>query len=142
MVSDDFRRCKWFTRGWTLQELLAPTNLIFFDKEWNLRGLKMDLEEEIEAITGINRWVLNGSTPLSTIPLAKRMSWAAGRQTTRIEDMAYCLLGIFDINMPMIYGEGSRAFIRLQEEILKKNHRLISLRLASQRKHSMPRHIS
>jgi hypothetical protein len=102
----------------------------------------MDLEEEIEAITGINRWVLNGSTPLSTIPLAKRMSWAAGRQTTRIEDMAYCLLGIFDINMPMIYGEGSRAFIRLQEEILKKNHRLISLRLASQRKHSMPRHIS
>jgi hypothetical protein len=93
---------------------------MFFDEEWNLRGLKMDLEEEIEAITGINRGVLNGSTPLSTISLAKRMSWAAERQTTRIEDMAYCLLGIFDINMPMIYGEGSKAFIRLQEEILKK----------------------
>lgn len=120
VVSDDFRECRWFTRGWTLQELIAPTNLMFFDKEWNLRGVKMDLEEEIEAITGINRWVLNGSTPLSTISLAKRMSWAAGRQTTRVEDMAYCLLGIFDVNMPMIYGEGSRAFIRLQEEILKK----------------------
>jgi hypothetical protein len=76
-VSDDFRECRWFTRGWTLQELIAPTNLMFFDKEWNLRGVKTDLEGEIEAITGINRLVLNGSTPLSTIALAKRMSWAA-----------------------------------------------------------------
>ena len=119
-ASDELRKFRWFTRGWTLQELIAPATLVFFDQEWNLRGMKEDLGKEIEAITGIDEWVLNGSTPLSTIPLAKRMSWAAGRNTTRVEDVAYCLLGIFDVNMPMIYGEGSRAFVRLQEEILKK----------------------
>ena len=80
---------------------------------------------EIEAITGVEAWVLlledgEASTAISQVPLAKRMYWAVKRQTTRIEDVAYCLLGIFDVNMPMIYGEGSKAFIRLQEEILKK----------------------
>ncbi|KAH9218265.1 heterokaryon incompatibility protein-domain-containing protein [Leptodontidium sp. 2 PMI_412] len=115
-----FRDSRWFKRGWTLQELIAPTALVFFDKEWNMQGTKMDLFEDIESITGIDQWVLNGSAPLSAISLAKRMSWAAGRTTTRVEDLAYCLLGIFEVNMPMIYGEGSRAFVRLQEEILKK----------------------
>lgn len=119
--SYDFRECRWFKRGWTLQELIAPTNLLIFDEAWNLVGAKSDFEEEIARITGISRWVLNGSMPLSSIPLAKRMSWAAGRQTTRVEDMTYCLLGIFDVNMPMIYGEGSRAFVRLQEDILKRS---------------------
>lgn len=117
---EDLQDCRWFTRGWTLQELIAPTTLLFFDQDWNPIGTKEELDAEIEIITGIVPWVLNGLMPLSTIPLAKRMSWAAGRQTCRVEDMAYCLLGIFDVNMPMIYGEGSRAFARLQEEILKK----------------------
>lgn len=119
-ILNDLQRCKWFTRGWTLQELIAPTNLLFLDEEWKLRGTKIDLAQEIEAITGVDRWALNDSTLLATIPLAKRMSWAAGRQTTRVEDLAYCLMGIFDVNMPMIYGEGTKAFIRLQEEVLKK----------------------
>jgi hypothetical protein len=88
-------------QGWTLQELIAPPNLIFFDKEWNFRGTKLDLDAEIEEITRIDQWILNGLNPLSSIVLAKRMSWAAGRETTRIEDSAYCLLGIFDVNMPM-----------------------------------------
>jgi Heterokaryon incompatibility protein (HET) len=114
------RKCRWWTRGWTLQELIAPTNLIFVDEGWNVVGTKLDLADAIEAITGISRWVLNGQIPLSSIPLAKRMSWAAARETTRVEDKAYCLLGIFDVNIPMIYGEGSKAFIRLQEEILSK----------------------
>jgi hypothetical protein len=117
---DELRLCRWFTRGWTLQELVAPTTLVFIDQEWNLRGTKEELGKVIATITGIDEWVLNGSTLLSTIPLARRMSWAAGRNTTRVEDVAYCLLGIFEVNMPMIYGEGSRAFARLQEEILKK----------------------
>lgn len=88
-------------QGWTLQELIAPPNLIFFDKGWNFRGTKLDLDAEIEEITRIDQWILNGSNPLSSIFLAKRISWAAGRETTRIEDSAYCLLGIFDVNMHM-----------------------------------------
>ncbi|PMD47006.1 HET-domain-containing protein [Hyaloscypha variabilis F] len=119
IVLDDLRKCRWFKRGWTLQELIAPKNLLFLDEEWNPIGTKEDLAQDIENITGIDHWVLNGYVLLRAIPLAKRMSWVAGRQTTRIEDHAYCLMGIFDVNMPMIYGEGSKAFIRLQEEILK-----------------------
>ncbi|KAK5733270.1 hypothetical protein LTR17_009879 [Elasticomyces elasticus] len=113
-----FSKCRWFTRGWTLQELIAPAHLLFYDREWNLRGTKDELAGEIEAITGVDQWVLTCAAPLSTIPLGKRMSWAASRHTTRTEDEAYCLLGIFEVNMPMIYGEGSKAFLRLQEEIL------------------------
>jgi hypothetical protein len=114
------RECKWWTRGWTLQELIAPTNLIFFDGSWDFVGDKSGLAVEIEDITGISEWVLSGSESVSSIPLAKRMSWAAARETTRVEDKAYCLLGIFEVNIPMIYGEGSKAFIRLQEEILSQ----------------------
>jgi len=112
--------CRWFTRGWTLQELIAPKNLLFFDDGWNLIGAKAQLGVKIQVITGISQQILVGSEPHSSAPLAKRMFWAAKRQTTRVEDKAYCLLGIFDVNMPMIYGEGSRAFFRLQEEILRK----------------------
>lgn len=117
---DGLHKCKWFTRGWTLQELIAPANLTFIDSSWNVVGTKADLADEVETITGISRGVLDGSTALQSIPLAKRMYWAAARHTTRVEDKAYCLLGIFDVNMPMIYGEGSRAFKRLQEEVLRK----------------------
>lgn len=115
-----FGKCRWWTRGWTLQELIAPPNVIFVDQEWNVVGTKVDLGEVIESITGVSQWVLNGLSPISAVPLAKRMSWAANRDTTRVEDKAYCLLGIFDVNIPMIYGEGATAFIRLQEAILNK----------------------
>jgi hypothetical protein len=116
----DVGKSLWFTRGWTLQELIAPTNVLFYDADWNILETKENVAAEVEAITGIDQGVLRGYTSLTKIPLAKRMSWAAKRETTRIEDMAYCLLGIFDVNMPMLYGEGPRAFARLQEEILKK----------------------
>jgi hypothetical protein len=119
-ASGDVGKSRWFTRGWTLQELIAPTNVLFYDADWNILETKENVAEEIEAITGIDQGVLRGYTSLTKIPLAKRMSWAARRETTRVEDLAYCLLGIFDVNMPMLYGEGSRAFARLQEEILKK----------------------
>ena len=109
---------RWFSRGWTLQELLAPVKLQFFDKSWNSIGMKEDHMNAISVITNIDLFALNGGD-LRRLSIARRMSWAANRQTTRIEDMAYCLLGIFDINMPLLYGEGAKAFIRLQEEILK-----------------------
>lgn len=113
--------CKWFTRGWTLQELIAPTEVVFYDKTWRDRGNKRDLSAEIARISGVSSRILIGNQNLDEIPVAVRMSWAARRETTRIEDLAYCLLGIFNVNMPMLYGEGQKAFIRLQEEIIKEN---------------------
>jgi hypothetical protein len=109
---------KWFTRGWTLQELLAPTSVVLFDATWNVIGTKDGLADRISQITNINRYYLNRET-VSEASIAERMSWASTRSTKRTEDIAYCLLGIFDINMPLLYGEGSNAFRRLQEEIMK-----------------------
>ncbi|KAF2008646.1 HET-domain-containing protein [Aaosphaeria arxii CBS 175.79] len=118
-----FRTSRWFTRGWTLQELIAPYDVIFFDHAWQCIGSKRQFPSEISRITGIKAPYLGlrdrPAKQLSQASVAERMSWAAKRQTTRKEDMAYCLLGIFDINMPMLYGEGEGAFIRLQEEIMK-----------------------
>ncbi|UKZ73057.1 hypothetical protein TrVFT333_000697 [Trichoderma virens FT-333] len=115
-------KCRWFTRGWTLQELIAPRVLKFYDQTWTFRGTKSSLRQLITQITSISSAVLKDPARLSQLPVAQKMAWAAGRQTTRIEDMAYSLLGIFDVNMPMIYGEGSRAFLRLQEEIAKEKN--------------------
>jgi hypothetical protein len=118
---------RWFTRGWTLQELLAPEDVIFYDQEWIKLGTKSEEAEWISKITGIDVTALLGprdsdgvETRLGPFCAAKRMSWASGRQTTREEDMAYCLLGIFDVHMPLLYGEGDQAFLRLQEEIIRK----------------------
>lgn len=113
--------CAWFKRGWTLQELIAPKTVLFYDSEWNLLGSKADLVKEISIITRIDTDVLLRKTKPRELPVACRMSWAADRHTTRTEDMAYCLLGIFDINMALLYGEGGRAFIRLQEEICRQS---------------------
>ncbi|KAM7189820.1 Heterokaryon incompatibility protein (HET) domain containing protein [Rhypophila sp. PSN 637] len=110
-------KCKWFQRGWTLQELIAPKKMDFFDGRWIRVGTKASLLQELSKITSIDGSILNHDTDLSTVPVAKRMAWAAGRETTRVEDRAYSLLGIFDVNMPMIYGEGEKAFLRLQEAI-------------------------
>jgi len=117
--SSGFFASRWFRRGWTLQELLAPEEVRFFDSDWGLIGTKEDYSHEIELITGISRHFLLAWDDFHQASVAQRMSWAACRETTRIEDMAYCLLGIFDITMPMIYGEGDRAFRRLQQEIIR-----------------------
>jgi hypothetical protein len=110
----------WWTRGWTLQELIAPSEVEFYDSAWQYMGNKSTLKANIVSITGIDEAMLEGASPES-FSLAKRMSWAAKRTTTRVEDMAYSLLGIFSVNMPMLYGEGDRAFLRLQEEIMKQS---------------------
>ena len=111
-------RCRWFTRGWTLQELIAPNDVRFYDQDWNFRGSKQDLVGYLTFITGIDKAVLQMQRPLSSITVARKFFWAAHRQTTRFEDTAYCLLGMFDINMPLLYGEEEKAFRRLQTEIL------------------------
>lgn len=122
--TSQFAQSRWFRRGWTLQELIAPKTVEFYDRDWNFRGTKADLSRAIAAVTGIDGDVLRDSSALFQIPVARRMSWAAGRQTSRLEDNAYSLLGIFDVNMPMLYGEGEKAFIRLQEEIAKETNDL------------------
>jgi hypothetical protein len=118
-IKDPFWQSKWFTRGWTLQELLAPQDLIFYSMNWVQLGTKKYLKYVLRLITGIHFEYLDGSMPVWQASVAERMSWMSTRLTTRVEDMAYCMLGIFEINMPLLYGEGSRAFLRLQEEILK-----------------------
>jgi hypothetical protein len=134
MWKESFRNSKWFTRGWTLQELIAPASVKFFSEYQRLgekqsleqkiheitflikalQGLftvhrrlgdKQSLEQEIHEITDIPIKALQGH-PLNDFTVAKRMAWAESRQTSEPEDGAYCLLGIFDVKMPLIYGEG------------------------------------
>ncbi|KAF9072367.1 heterokaryon incompatibility protein-domain-containing protein, partial [Rhodocollybia butyracea] len=114
-----FRDSKWFTRGWTLQELLAPRAVTFLANDWNDIGTKATLREIITVITGIPSRILLMNVPVTEISVAQRMSWAARRKTTRVEDRAYSLMGLFGVFLPTIYGEGKHAFTTLQEEILK-----------------------
>ncbi|KAH8894615.1 HET-domain-containing protein, partial [Thozetella sp. PMI_491] len=120
--SADLSQCRWFTRGWCLQELLAPRQLRFFDRYWQEIGEKNTLRGLISKITGIPEAVLvvPPKREIQDYPIAARISWIAKRRTTRIEDMSYGLLGILNVNMPMLYGEGQGAFLRLQEEIMRK----------------------
>ncbi|KAI0753170.1 heterokaryon incompatibility protein-domain-containing protein [Daedaleopsis nitida] len=117
----DFWRSLWHRRGWTLQELLAPRLVIFLSRDWKVLGTKAELADVLCRITFIPRSILRLEEEIGDICIAQRMSWAANRQTTRPEDQAYCLMGIFGINMPTLYGEGENAFQRLQEEIMKQS---------------------
>ncbi|RSL60744.1 hypothetical protein CEP54_006568 [Fusarium duplospermum] len=142
---DAFGESRWFKRGWTLQELLAPGCIKFFDSSWMSIGQKYagkklskgfgppvlrersgpndDLSQQVSRITGISVHTLRHEVDIDRVSVAEKMSWAAERETTRSEDMAYSLLGIFGINMPLLYGEGGeRAFIRLQEQIISQTY--------------------
>ncbi|PVH70486.1 hypothetical protein DL98DRAFT_472631 [Cadophora sp. DSE1049] len=114
-----FRASKWFTRGWTLQELLAPRSVEFFSREGKSLGNKRTLEQQIHEITGVPATALRENS-LSQFDVDERFSWAKSRQTTRGEDKAYSLFGIFDVQMPLLYGEGEvKAFQRLREAVDK-----------------------
>lgn len=144
-----FKQSRWFTRGWTLQELIAPTRVEFFDGKWQGIGDRVSLLKSVLEITGIDRRVLgrehhpycerlgnifdgqncncrgrfeNLRDLLSSFSVATRMTWARRRTTTRTEDIAYSLLGLFDVNIPLLYGEGARAFQRLQQEIIRTHN--------------------
>ena len=135
----ELSRSSWFERGWTLQELLAPAIVVFCNAHWEVIGHQersfggsllqsvsiefygSSLQTWVSQITGIPKQFLSGVWIARDATIAQRMSWASQRRTSRVEDEAYCLLGIFDVNMPLIYGEGRKAFIRLQEEIIKRS---------------------
>ncbi|KAJ4326759.1 hypothetical protein N0V84_002880, partial [Fusarium piperis] len=135
--AEEFRRSRWFKRGWTLQELLAPEEVVFYAADWSRIGTKASLVREIASASGISikylwpkprtaainqdDWANSVNSLVHEASVAERMSWLSRRETTRIEDMAYCMLGLFGIHMPLVYGEGPRAFLRLQEEILKSS---------------------
>ncbi|KAM7197482.1 vegetative incompatibility protein HET-E-1 [Naviculisporaceae sp. PSN 640] len=126
LTTKDLENCRWLRRGWTLQELIAPETLELYDAEWTLRGTKHQCWQAIGAVAGITKdGILNFKKVLESdvgpgFPVAQRMYWASRRETTRPEDMAYCLFGLFDVNMPLLYGEGGKkAFMRLQSAILE-----------------------
>ncbi|KAH6647254.1 heterokaryon incompatibility protein-domain-containing protein [Truncatella angustata] len=105
---------RWFTRGWTLQELIAPSDVRFYNSSWGYIGNKLCLSEDLAFITVPIQDVLASTST------ARIMSWASKRETKKEEDIAYSLIGLFDVNIPLLYGEGSKAFIRLQHEIVRK----------------------
>ena len=117
----EFRKSRWFTRGWTLQELLAPTSVEFFSVQGQRLGDKKSLEQQIHEITGIPVAALHNH-PLDEFSILERMTWASKRQTTEEEDEAYCLLGMFGVTMPLVYGEGRvKALRRLETEYNAEN---------------------
>ncbi|EJT77365.1 hypothetical protein GGTG_07277 [Gaeumannomyces tritici R3-111a-1] len=120
-VASAFAGSRWFQRGWTLQELVASRRVYFFGRGWGPIASRDYISHELSLITGIPKAVLGGQANALHYPVGARISWATDRKTTRPEDIAYSLLGLLDINMPLLYGEGSRAFLRLQEEILRQH---------------------
>jgi hypothetical protein len=113
---------RWWDRAWTLQELVAPVVMHFYDKHWQSLGTKEDLLDLVSLKSGVDHETLKQPDTMYVKSVAQRMSWAAHREATRLEDRAYSLLGIFDVNLSMQYGEGSLAFKRLQEMILQKSN--------------------
>jgi hypothetical protein len=130
-VMSEFRQSEWFTRGWTLQELLVPRFVVFLNKWWEVIGHKCAycgyknpckdagplLNNVLAEITGISEDIMFDFRKSASLAVAEKMSWMANRTTTKTEDMAYCMMGIFDVNMPLLYGEGVKAMERLEREI-------------------------
>lgn len=119
--SQDFAHSQWFLRSWCLQELLAPKTVLFYDRDWILICEKVTASVRVSEITGIDRKVIADRRVINAHSINTKMTWAANRKATRIEDQAYSLLGLFRVNMSLLYGEGSNAFLRLQKEILAQS---------------------
>ncbi|KAL9109589.1 MAG: hypothetical protein Q9227_005769 [Pyrenula ochraceoflavens] len=126
----EFLNSRWFTRGWTLQELIAPVEVVvFYNRDWKRIALRQKISHVLKRITGIEENVFHmfGTAGhrvgvrmlLSQFSVAQRMSWASKRRTTRVEDLAYCLMGLFNGHIPLLYEEGERSFLRLQEDIIQ-----------------------
>lgn len=121
LLSFQFRHSRWFTRGWTLSELLAPPQLVLYAADWTVLGRRDDsLADLISLIVGIDQAYLSGRKNVQQASFGTRMSWISGRRTARVEDMAYCMLGILDIEMSIQYGEREKAMSRLEERIKQK----------------------
>ncbi|KAL8959902.1 MAG: hypothetical protein Q9193_003308 [Seirophora villosa] len=111
----------WFERGWTLQELVAPRYMEFFDRNWNFMGTRDGLSDKLQSVTGIAKDYLTGAASFKQASVATRIGWMAGRTTFEIEDIAYSMLGLLDISIPIYYGEGVKAFTRLQRTLMENS---------------------
>lgn len=119
---ESFKRSRWFTRGWTLQELLAPRAVHFFTMDWQAIGDKASLADTISQMTGICVRVLRCEASILDYSVDDRRAWATGRETKRLEDQVYCLLGILDVSMPVVYGEGeAKARQRLDDQLWRRS---------------------
>lgn len=107
---------RWFTRGWTQQELLAPSFLAFVDSDWNIVGSRETCTLAVAYATTIEQKDIQNFRSCS---IATELSWASKRQTTKIEDRAYSMMGLLGVHMPLLYGEGKNAFVRLQHELIR-----------------------
>ncbi len=114
-----FQNSRWHTRGWTLQELIAPESVIFLSADWGKLGNRAALAGLLQKITRVPAGVLTGVDRPAEFSASMRMTWASKRKTTRVEDQAYCLMGLFGVSMPTNYGEGKKAFLRLQYEVMQ-----------------------
>ncbi|WPA97543.1 uncharacterized protein RHO25_002153 [Cercospora beticola] len=114
-----FRKCTWFTRAWTLQEMIAPRQVRFYSQSWRFICDLEDIVPDISGLTGVHESLWTEQRPLDTFSVAQKMSWASARTSTKIEDRTYSLLGLMGVNIPVVYGEGIKAFQRLQDEILR-----------------------
>ena len=112
---------RWWKRGWTLQELIAPVDVHFYNTDWVHFWSRKGHAREITVISSVDEHLLRDSMeiPSKNYPIGTILSWAANRETTRIEDRSYSLLGLLDVSMPLLYGEGDKAFARLRDEVLK-----------------------
>ncbi|KAM0339563.1 hypothetical protein ACHAPU_010862 [Fusarium lateritium] len=120
LLSSQFQNSRWFTRGWTLVELLAPRRVIFYAADWSVLGRRDDsFAELISQITGIDSAYLSGQKDPRRASVSEKMSWLSNRNTRRVEDMAYCMLGLLDVKMDLVYGEGAKAMDRFQRKISK-----------------------
>ncbi|KAI1090369.1 HET-domain-containing protein [Rostrohypoxylon terebratum] len=118
-----FSESRWHTRGWTLQELLAPPWVYFYDATWKKIGSRDSMMNLISEITGISVDIIEDNYKIKRANTALKLSWVSRRETSREEDMAYCLMGLLDVNMPLLYGEGgTKAFHRLQKELMKEHY--------------------
>jgi hypothetical protein len=146
ITGEQLETCRWFKRGWTVQELIAPENVTFVNAEWKIIGTKAALRGVLEDLTGIPATILTGQKPLRITGVEDRIRWVVdSRETTREEDMAYCLVGLLDISMPAIYGEGREwAFKRLRSVLQLENDQVQAMAAAGipqqrQRREALPR---
>ncbi|THU76413.1 hypothetical protein K435DRAFT_704907, partial [Dendrothele bispora CBS 962.96] len=124
-IKGRFEDSEWFQRGWTLQELLAPTKVVFFDRDWDCIGdrTQPEISTAISSITGIPRNVLDGNVPVREVDACSRMSWTIGRKTTRPQDQVYCLFGILSVTTDLDYEEDVKtAFSRLQQAVIEAHY--------------------
>ncbi|EJF55385.1 hypothetical protein DICSQDRAFT_62630, partial [Dichomitus squalens LYAD-421 SS1] len=113
----NFFESSWFDRGWTLQELIAPDNVVLLSNTWGVIGTKFQFAKTLEEKLKLDAGVLMGTKPLFSVSVAERMFWASARETTVVEYKAYCLLGIFGVSLTPRYGELRPCTERLADSI-------------------------